>query len=80
LKSLKKISLILLLLPSVLWASMAIQNTPILGGIAVIDFESNHHNPCFLTSKSKVCVEKPCTVMDFFPSFSSNGMPINACQ
>jgi hypothetical protein len=24
---------------------MAIQNTPILGGIAVIDFESNHHNP-----------------------------------
>jgi murein DD-endopeptidase MepM/ murein hydrolase activator NlpD len=45
LKSLKKISLILLLLPSVLWASMAIQNTPILGGIAVIDFESNHHNP-----------------------------------
>ena len=35
----------MLLLPSILWASMSVQNTPTLGGIAVVDFESKHHNP-----------------------------------
>lgn len=44
LKKLKKISL-LLLLPSIIWASIPIKNTPVLGGIAVIDFETNHTNP-----------------------------------
>ncbi|SMN10882.1 membrane protein [uncultured Candidatus Thioglobus sp.] len=44
LKKLKKISLVLLL-PNLLWASINVENTPIPGGIAVVDFESNHSSP-----------------------------------
>jgi murein DD-endopeptidase MepM/ murein hydrolase activator NlpD len=50
LKKLKKINktliiLLGLLLPNIVSASIPIQNTPISGGIAVFDFESNHSNP-----------------------------------
>ena len=45
LAKLKNLSLLLLLLPGVLFASIAVKNTPIAGGIAVIDFETNHANP-----------------------------------
>jgi hypothetical protein len=45
LKKLKKISFLLLLLPSIVLASIPVKNTPIPGGIAVIDFETNHSNP-----------------------------------
>lgn len=45
LKKLKKISLLLLLLPNLTLASIAIKNTSIPGGIAVFDFESNYSNP-----------------------------------
>jgi murein DD-endopeptidase MepM/ murein hydrolase activator NlpD len=42
---LKKISFLLLLLPSIVLASIPVKNTAIPGGIAVIDFETNHSNP-----------------------------------
>ncbi|KAA0445206.1 MAG: M23 family metallopeptidase [Candidatus Thioglobus sp.] len=45
LKKLKKISLLLLLLPSLTLANIIIENTPIPGGIAVLDFDSNKSNP-----------------------------------
>jgi murein DD-endopeptidase MepM/ murein hydrolase activator NlpD len=45
LKKLKKLSLLLLLFPCVLLAEIPVKNTPIPGGIAVIDFETNHSNP-----------------------------------
>ena len=41
----KKISLLLLLFSNVTLASIPIKNTPVPGGIAVIDFETNHGNP-----------------------------------
>lgn len=45
LKKLKQISFLLLLIPNIIWASIPIKNTPVLGGIAVVDFETNHTNP-----------------------------------
>ena len=45
LKKLKKFSLLLLLIPTIVLANIPVKNTPIPGGIAVIDFESNHANP-----------------------------------
>ncbi len=39
------ISFLLLLLPSIVWASIPIKHDPIPGGIAVVNFETNHHNP-----------------------------------
>ncbi len=46
LRKLIKIKLILLmLLPNILWASITVENTAIPGGIAVIDFETNHADP-----------------------------------
>ncbi len=42
---LKIISFLLLLLPSAILANIPIKNTPIPGGIAVIDFNTNHANP-----------------------------------
>jgi len=42
---LKKLSLLLLLIPTIVLANIPVKNTPIPGGIAVIDFESNHANP-----------------------------------
>jgi murein DD-endopeptidase MepM/ murein hydrolase activator NlpD len=45
LKKLKKLSLLLLLIPTIVLANIPVKNTPIPGGIAVIDFESNHANP-----------------------------------
>ncbi|BBB22883.1 M24/M37 family peptidase [Abyssogena phaseoliformis symbiont OG214] len=45
-KKLKKINVIvLLLLSNIALANINIENTPIPGGIAVIDFQSNHSNP-----------------------------------
>ena len=41
----KKISFLLLLLPSIVLASIPVKNTPIPGGIAVIDFETNNEKP-----------------------------------
>ncbi len=46
LKKLKKINVItLLLLSNITLANINIENTPIPGGIAVVDFQSNHSNP-----------------------------------
>ncbi len=46
LKKLKKINfIILLLLSNITLANIKIENTPIPGGIAVVDFQSNHSNP-----------------------------------
>lgn len=45
LQKLKKLSLLLLLIPTIVLANIPVKNTPIPGGIAVIDFESNHANP-----------------------------------
>lgn len=45
LKKLKNLNLLLLLLPSVLLANIPVKHTPIPGGIAVIDFQTNHANP-----------------------------------
>jgi murein DD-endopeptidase MepM/ murein hydrolase activator NlpD len=45
LKTLKKISLLLLLSSTMTLASIPIKNTPVPGGIAVIDFKTNHSNP-----------------------------------
>lgn len=39
------LSALLLLFPSMLLASIPVKNTPIPGGIAVIDFETNHATP-----------------------------------
>lgn len=45
LKKLKKLKLILLLLPNIVLGSIPVQHTPLPGGIAVIDFTTNHANP-----------------------------------
>ncbi|ABL02478.1 peptidase M23B [Candidatus Ruthia magnifica str. Cm (Calyptogena magnifica)] len=46
LKKLKKINFIILLsLSNITLANINIENTPIPGGIAVVDFQSNHSNP-----------------------------------
>jgi murein DD-endopeptidase MepM/ murein hydrolase activator NlpD len=45
LKKLKKLSLLLLLIPAIALANIPVKNTAIPGGIAVIDFETNHSNP-----------------------------------
>jgi hypothetical protein len=45
LKTLKKISLLLLLSSTMTLASIPIKNTPVPGGIAVIDFKTSHSNP-----------------------------------
>jgi len=42
---LKKLSLLLLLIPTIVLANIPVQNISIPGGIAVIDFETNHSNP-----------------------------------
>lgn len=42
---LKKISLILLLLPSILWANLTVKNTAVPGGVAVLNFTTNNANP-----------------------------------
>ena len=42
---LKSLSFIILLIPSILLASINVKNTPVPGGIAVIEFETNHSNP-----------------------------------
>ncbi len=60
LKKLKKLSLLpfLLLLPSVLLASILVNNTPIAGGIAVIDFETNHANPKAFYNKTPLYLQR----------------------
>ncbi len=45
LKKLKKLSFLLLLLPSIVLASIPVKNTPIPGGIVVIDFKTNDTAP-----------------------------------
>lgn len=45
LKKLKNISFLLLLFSTALLAIVPVHNTAIPGGIAVIDFETTHHNP-----------------------------------
>ena len=45
LKKLKKLSLLLLFIPAIVLANIPVKNTAIPGGIAVIDFETNHSNP-----------------------------------
>ncbi|SFV82865.1 membrane protein [hydrothermal vent metagenome] len=41
----KKLSLLLLFIPAIVLAYIPVKNTSIPGGIAVIDFETNHTNP-----------------------------------
>lgn len=45
LKKLKNLSAFLLLLPTILWANITVQNVPVPGGVAVVDFTTNHHAP-----------------------------------
>jgi len=45
LKKLKKLSLLLFFIPTIVLANIPVKNTTIPGGIAVIDFETNHSNP-----------------------------------
>ncbi len=58
LKKLKKLSLIVLLLPSVLLASISVQHTPLPGGIAVINFSTNHANPKAFYNKIPLYVQR----------------------
>jgi murein DD-endopeptidase MepM/ murein hydrolase activator NlpD len=55
---LKKISLLLLFLPLSIWANITIKNTPIPGGVAVVDFSTNHANPKAFYSRVPVYVQK----------------------
>jgi hypothetical protein len=52
LKTLKKISLLLLLSSTMTLASIPIKNTPVPGGIAVIDFKTNTFSCVHLKKKS----------------------------
>ena len=53
----KKLSLLLLLIPAIVLANIPVKNTPIPGGIAVIDFESNHANPKAFYNKVPLYVQ-----------------------
>ncbi len=57
LKKLKKLSLLLLLIPTIVLANIPVKNTPIPGGIAVIDFETNHANPKAFYNKVPLYVQ-----------------------
>ena len=59
LNALKKNKLLLLLFfPSLLLANIEVKNTPIPGGIAVVDFQSNHSNPSVFYGKVPVYVQR----------------------
>ncbi len=58
LKKLKKISFLLLLLPSIVLASIPVKNTPIPGGIAVIDFKTNSTNPTAFYNTTPLYVQR----------------------
>ncbi|HIM58915.1 MAG TPA: M23 family metallopeptidase [Gammaproteobacteria bacterium] len=58
LKKLKKISFLLLLLPSIVLASIPVKNTPIPGGIAVIDFKTNSTNPTAFYNTTQLYVQR----------------------
>ncbi|MBE8189863.1 MAG: M23 family metallopeptidase [Candidatus Thioglobus sp.] len=58
LKKFKKLSLILLLLPNLLLASILVKNTPLPGGVAVIDFTSNHSSPKAFYNKIPLYVQQ----------------------
>lgn len=57
LKKLKHIKYLLLLIPFNALAILSVANTPIPGGIAVIDFQTNHANPSAYYSKVPVYVQ-----------------------
>jgi murein DD-endopeptidase MepM/ murein hydrolase activator NlpD len=44
-KKLKKLSLLIIILPLITFANVTVKNNPIVGGIAVIDFYTNNSNP-----------------------------------
>ncbi len=48
----------MLLFPSIIWANIPVKNTPIPGGVAVIDFESNHANPKAFYRTSPLYVQR----------------------
>ncbi len=54
---LKKLNLLLLLIPTIVLANIPVKNTPIPGGIAVIDFKSNHPNPKAFYNKVPLYVQ-----------------------
>ncbi|TEU20904.1 MAG: M23 family metallopeptidase [Gammaproteobacteria bacterium] len=58
LKKLKKLSLLLLLTPTIVLASIPVKNTTIPGGIAVVNFESNHANPKAFYNKVPLYVQR----------------------
>jgi len=57
LKKLKELSLLFLLIPTILLASIPVKNTAIPGGIAVVNFESNHANPKAFYNKVPLYVQ-----------------------
>lgn len=57
LRKLKKISFLLLLLPTLVLASLPLKNTPIPGGVAVIDFQTKHANPSAFYHKLPLYVQ-----------------------
>ena len=58
LKALKTISYLLLLLPTWVLANLSIEHTPIPGGIALVDFQTNHANPKAFYGKVRLYVQK----------------------
>lgn len=57
LRKLKKLSLLFLLIPTIVLANIPVNNTPIPGGIAVIDFSSSHPNPKAFYNKVPLYVQ-----------------------
>jgi len=57
LRKLKKISLLFLLIPTIVLANIPVNNRPIPGGIAVIDFSSSHPNPKAFYNKVPLYVQ-----------------------
>ncbi|MCS5586453.1 MAG: peptidoglycan DD-metalloendopeptidase family protein [Gammaproteobacteria bacterium] len=53
----KELSLLFLLIPTILLASIPVKNTAIPGGIAVVNFESNHANPKAFYNKVPLYVQ-----------------------
>ena len=55
---LKKISLLLALLPSLALANIALDNTPVPGGVAVVEFSTNHAHPKVTYGEIPIYVQK----------------------
>ena len=58
LTKLKSISLLLAFLPSLALAMVAVDNTPVPGGVALVEFQTNHANPKVTYGQLPVYVQK----------------------